>query len=159
MSVSGRVRVSKCERGALLAPIGCDLRVVEATQGQIHGVRAVEDRLDDVGRKVGETQDLPDIALGHAIRFCDLDSGCVGALFEPLRPVMGERDGLDQRCSLRPRRRGAGFGQRREHDVVDARVTNPSSLRIVASNPAANSGWINVTYVLDTKVLCDICFI
>jgi hypothetical protein len=60
---------------------------------------AIQDRLDDVRRKIVEPQDLPDITVGKTFRIGKRLDRLKRTALHLLSPVMGERNRFDQRLA------------------------------------------------------------
>ena len=83
----------KTETFTLLGSIERKLDFVDAPQCEVRRLGAGENRLHDVGRQIGEPQNLPDVAFRETIRFCDLFRRVVSSVFKFAGPVIGERHG------------------------------------------------------------------
>src|SRR5438128_1966599 len=94
-SIEGRS--SARQQPALIGPVERQIKFGEARRGELDGLPAVQDHLDQLGSQKGEVDKAPDIATGDAValgQFPQRSGASSGKLLEPRSPA---RDRLDQR--------------------------------------------------------------
>src|SRR5207253_11516573 len=85
------------QQPALIGPVERQIKFGEARRGELDGLPAVQDHLDQLGAQKGEVDKAPDIATGDAValgQFPQRSGASSGKLLEPRSPA---RDRLDRR--------------------------------------------------------------
>src|SRR5947207_15642134 len=86
-----------CEQFVLLGPVQRQIEFGQPRRGELDGLLALQDRLDQLRAQEGETNETANVAPGDAISLCQLleRSGAAGGEF--LKPRAPPRNRLDQR--------------------------------------------------------------
>src|SRR5438067_1753383 len=86
-----------CEQFVLLGPVQRQIEFGQPRRGELDGLPALQDRLDQLRAQEGETNESANIASGNAVTLGQLleRSGAAGR--ELLKPCAAARDCLDQR--------------------------------------------------------------
>src|SRR6202521_6054904 len=86
-----------CEQFVLLRPVHRQIEFGEPRRGELSGLPALHDRLDQLRAQEGEANETANVAPGYAITFGQLLQGSGAARGEFLKPRAPARDRLDQR--------------------------------------------------------------
>src|SRR5437879_1531134 len=86
-----------CEQFVLLGPVQRQIEFGQPRRGELDGLAALQDRLDQLRAQEGETNETANVAPGNAVTLGQLLERSGAAADELLKPRAPPRNRLDQR--------------------------------------------------------------